>query len=119
MNIVRSGFRDDVDHSACSTAELGAETVANYLKFLNAFLADRRLHAARGVQRLSAVNLHHVAAPIISSKRESRLRGLRDAKIRGICDIVGIDYSRREQRIIQEITPVDRKIGDLLGIDHR
>ena len=71
------------------------------------------LHTAGHGVGFAAVHCHQIAATVVAAKGEAGLRGLRDAKIRRIGNVVRIAHAGGQQRIVQIIATADRQVGDL------
>src|SRR5262245_16556534 len=108
VKTVAAGTGNDVDHASRGSAEFGAEAVSHDLELLHGLLRDHGLHGAGSADGLSAVHRDLVAAPVVASERESRLRRLHDAVIRRVGDVFGTGHAGREQRVIQIVAAVDR-----------
>ena len=76
MQLVRSGFGDDVNRRSARSAELRRVVAAVDLKLLNSILAQREPHSASVIIGFSAVNGDAIASAIAAIEGKAALRCL-------------------------------------------
>jgi hypothetical protein len=57
--------------------------------------------------------------PLLPPKGETGLRSLRNAKIGRVSNVVRVGHPGCQQRVVEEISPVDRQVDYLPVVDHR
>ena len=118
MNIIASGFGDDVDGRAAGAAEVRSVIAAVDLEFLHGILAHVQADAASIVIYFAAVHGNAVAAAIASVERKSALRRLLNAVILVRGEPSRIRDCRRQQRKGQVVAAVDGQVADRLLCYH-
>ena len=118
VELVRAGFRDDVDDATESVAEFGRVRVAVDLKFLGRFLADGRTDATAGiVEVLQAIDEEAIATTVRAAEREARVGSLDRAIGRIVYEEGSFDDAGGEESEVEIVAAIDRKIIDAHLLD--
>src|SRR5208283_3906203 len=110
MQLVRAGFRDDVDRCTARSTELRHVVTAVDLELLDRILAYRQAHTTRVIVGFASIHGHAVASAVAAVKRKPALWRLFGPEIGIICDGVRIAYSRRQQGKRQIIAAINRQV---------
>lgn len=114
MQLVRAGFRDDVDGCTARSTELRHVVTTVDLEFLDGVLAYRQAHPTRIIVGFASIHGDAVATAIAAVKRQAALWCLFGAEICVVGDSVGIADPRRKQGERQIVAAINRQIGDVI-----
>src|SRR5229473_5464283 len=114
VQLIRAGFRDDVDRRATRSTEISRIIAPVNLKLLNRILAQRETHTARVIIRFSAVDGDAIASAVAAVKGQAALRCLLDSKILVGSQPGGVPDTRSQKSECQIITTVNGELSDIL-----
>src|SRR5229473_4861600 len=114
VNVVGSGFRNDVDYPAHGSPILRHIIAGNHLELLNGLLGNSGAHAIhRIVYGIGSVNAYLVRTRPLTAKVQAACGGSADRR----SFIAG--SLRVQQRKVDVVAAIDGQVGDLPGVDRR
>ena len=117
VELVRAALCGDIDRSARGSALFRRKRVPVDLELLNGFLADGGAHGTGIEAVVQAVDHEGVAASVRAAYAQTGSRRGGYAAIRRVGHVARVDDGGCEEREVEVIPPVDRKVLNADGVD--